>query len=90
MKKTEFVKEVAQRAGVSVSEATKVVDSAIAVITESVKNGEAVGITGFGTFDRSYRSEHKGRNPQTGEEITIEGKFLPVFKAGAPFKDAVK
>lgn len=90
MKKTDLIKAVSEKTGVSVSEATKVVNATIEVIVDEVKEGYAVGITGFGTFVRSYRNPHKGRNPQTGEEILIEGKNVPVFRAGASFKDAVK
>lgn len=90
MKKTDLITAVSEKAGVSVNEAAKVVNATIEVITDAVQTGESVCITGFGTFERSYRNPHKGRNPQTGEEISIEGKYVPTFKAGASFKDAVK
>lgn len=89
MKKTDLIKAVSEKTGVSVNEAAKVVNATIEVIVDEVKDGYSVGITGFGTFERSYRNPHKGRNPQTGEEILIEGKYVPVFRAGASFKDAV-
>lgn len=89
MKKTELVTKVAKKAGVSYDEASKVVNATTEAIIDAVKDDEAVCITGFGTFGRSYRNPHKGRNPQTGEEIVIQGKYVPTFKAGASFKEAI-
>ena len=58
-------------------------------VTEALKAGERVQIVGFGSFEVRERAAHKGRNPSTGEEITIEASKSPVFKAGKNFKDAL-
>jgi len=59
-------------------------------ITNTLKSGDKVTLTGFGTFLVSERKTREGRNPQTGETITIQGGNVPRFKAGKSLKDAVK
>ena len=90
MNKTEFVDAVAKNAGVTKVDANKVVASVIEVVTKSLKKGEAVQITGFGTWDVVKRAARKGRNPATGKEIKIAASKAPRFKAGAVLKAAVK
>ena len=90
MNKTEFVDAVAKNAGVTKVDANKVVASVIEVVTKSLKKGEAVQITGCGTWDVVKRAARKGRNPATGKEIKIAASKAPRFKAGAVLKAAVK
>ena len=90
MNKTEFVDAVAKIAGVTKVDANKVVASVIEVVTKSLKKGEPVQITGFGTWDVVKRAARKGRNPATGKEIKIAASKAPRFKAGAVLKAAVK
>lgn len=90
MNKTEFVDAVAKEAEASKVAAAQVVNAAIAVITKALKKGDAVQITGFGTFDVVKRSARKGRNPATGKEIKIAASKAPRFKAGKVLKDSVK
>ena len=89
MQKTDFVKSVAERAGVSQKEAKQVVDAALDIITETLKGGEKVTLTGFGTFEMRRRSERHGINPQTRERITIGATNTPGFTASSTFKDRV-
>ena len=86
MNKTEFVEAVAKEAKATKVAANEVVNAVIAVITKSLKKGEAVQITGFGTFEVAKRAARKGRNPANGKEISK----APKFKAGAVLKKAVK
>lgn len=60
------------------------------VITEKVKSGEKVAITGFGTFDLGKRAARRGRDPQTGKEIRIPEMKMPKFRAGKNLKEAVR
>ncbi len=90
MNKTEFVDAVAKNAGVTKVDANKVVAAVIEVVTKSLKKGEAIQITGFGTFDVVKRAARKGRNPATGKEIKIAASRAPRFKAGAVLKKSVK
>ena len=66
------------------------VDTLLAAITESLKEGDAVQLVGFGTFKVNHRAERTGRNPQTGNEIKIAAANVPAFVSGKALKDAVK
>ena len=90
MQKTDFVKSVADRANVSQKEAKQVIDSALDIITESLKGGEKVTLTGFGTFEVRQRQEREGVNPQTRQKIKIAATKTPGFSASSTLKDAVK
>ncbi len=71
-------------------EAAAALDATLKAITKSLKKKEAVTLVGFGTFKGAKRKARKGVNPQTGESIRIKAKNVPVFKAGATLKKAVK
>ncbi|HNP85668.1 MAG: HU family DNA-binding protein [Chloroflexi bacterium SZAS-1] len=90
MQKTDFVKSVAERAGVSQKEAKLVVDAALDIITETLKAGEKVTLTGFGTFEVRQRQEREGVNPQTRQKIKISATKTPGFSASSTLKEAVK
>ena len=90
MTKVELIAAVAEKANLTKKDAEAAVNGALDVITESLKGGDKVTLVGFGTFEVRERPERKGRNPQTGEEITIEASKLPAFKAGKALKDSVQ
>lgn len=89
MNKTEYVAAVAEAAGMTKAQAAIAVDACLAVITNSLKKGEVVQLTGFGTFEVTKRAARTGRNPATGKEIKIKASKAPKFKAGAVLKKAV-
>jgi DNA-binding protein HU-beta len=70
--------------------AQEAVDCVLTSITSSLKKGEDVTLTGFGTFKVVKRKARKGRNPFTGEEIKIKATKAPKFSPGKALKDAVK
>jgi DNA-binding protein HU-beta len=90
MKKTELITQMAQDAGISQAAAGKALDSMIAGITQALttKDGKLT-LTGFGTFSKSHRKAREGRNPQTGETITIKAHNVVKFKPGKQLKDAI-
>ena len=90
MQKTDFVKSVADRANVSQKEAKQVIDAALDIITASLKGGEKVTLTGFGTFEVRQRQEREGVNPQTRQKIKIAATKTPGFSASSTLKEAVK
>ena len=90
MTKVELIAQVAEKTGTSKKASEEAVAAVLASITEALQNGEKVSLVGFGTFEVRERPERKGRNPQTGAEITIEASKLPAFKAGKALKDAVQ
>lgn len=89
MNKTELIERVAQETGFTKKDSGKAVEAVISAITGSLKSGDKVSLVGFGTFDIRKREARKGRNPQTGKEIKIAARKVPVFKAGKPLKEAV-
>ena len=90
MNKSELIDAVASAADISKAEAGRAIDSLTDAIGDALKNGDQVTLVGFGTFSVRERSERKGRNPQTGEEITIKAAKIPSFKAGKGLKDTIK
>lgn len=89
MKKGELVAELSKRTEMSAAAANNAVNTLIDIITERLKKGDTVGITGFGTFSVAKRAARKGRNPATGETIKIAASKSPRFSAGATLKSAV-
>jgi DNA-binding protein HU-beta len=87
--KNELIADVAERAGLSKADAGKAVDGIVASIEAALKAGGEVRIVGFGTFSVSSRAATTGRNPRTGETISIPASKQPKFKAGAPLKQSV-
>ena len=89
MKKVELVEAVAEETGLTKADATKAIDATFKAITNALANGDKVPIVGFGTFDVSERAAREGRNPRTGEPVTIAARKAVTFKAGSALKDAV-
>ena len=90
MTKSEFVDQVADRAGLSKKEAATAVDAMLETIQGALKRGSEITFSGFGKFSVSHRSAREGRNPATGETIRIAASKVPKFTAGASLKKAVK
>ena len=82
MNKNELVEAISNETGLTRVKSTEVVTSIINTITNTLKNGEKVTITGFGTWSTTKRDARKGRNPKTGEVIDIPSKNVAKFKAG--------
>lgn len=89
MNKTELIACVAEKNGMTKRAAAGAVESVFDAITEEVKNGQKVTVTGFGTFEPRVRAARQGRNPQTGEAITISAHTAVAFRAGKGLKDIV-
>ncbi len=90
MNKSELIAALAEKMEVSKKEAEKFLESFINAITESLKKGKDVALTGFGTFSAKKRAARNGINPKTGEKIKIKATVVPKFKAGKGLKDALK
>ena len=89
MDNTELVEEIAQRADSSKVEAQRYVDTLEKVVTEALKDGEEVQITGFGKFYVRKQKAREGINPQTKERMRIPAHKVPAFSAGQGFKEAI-
>ena len=90
MNKTELYAALAKKTGFSKKDAERYTDTFIEAITEALRHGDKVQITGFGSFEVKERAARKARNPRTGEEIDVAASKAPVFKAGKVLKDCVK
>ena len=89
MNKQELISTVADASGLSKSDAVKAVEAVFDAISGSLKKGDEVRLVGFGTFSISKRKASTGRNPRTGEPMTIKASSQPKFKAGKGLKDSV-
>ncbi len=91
MTKQDLVNAAANSAGVTKKAASEVLDAMLESITKSLKKGESVTVTGFGTFRVSKRAARTGVNPRNpSQKIKIPAMKLPAFKAGKSLKDAVR
>ncbi len=89
MNKSELIDSIADKSELTKADAGRALDGFLGAVTEALTNGDSVALVGFGTFSVKERAERKGRNPQTGAEITIKAAKIPSFKAGKTLKDAV-
>jgi DNA-binding protein HU-beta len=89
MNKNDLISAVAESSGLSKSDAAGAVESVFDAITKALSSGDEVRLVGFGTFSVAKRKASTGRNPRTGEPMTIKASTQPKFKAGKGLKDAV-
>ena len=89
MNKTQLIEAVAAAKNLKKKDAEAAVNATFEAITAALKAGDKVQLVGFGTFEVKERGERTGRNPKTGETITIAASKSPAFSAGKAFKDAV-
>jgi DNA-binding protein HU-beta len=90
MTKSDFVDQVASASGLSKKDAGTAVDAVLGTIENALKSGDEVSFTGFGKFHVAQRGAREGRNPRTGESMTIAASKVPRFTAGSGLKKAVK
>jgi integration host factor subunit alpha len=89
MTKADLVDLIYERVGSSKKEACEVVEAVFAIIRQSLRGGDKVKISGFGTFAVNSKKARRGRNPQTGEPITIGSRRVLSFKPSQVLKDRV-
>jgi DNA-binding protein HU-beta len=90
MTKAELIDKISTGAKLSKVDAGKTLDSTLNSIKGALKKGQKVTLVGFGTFSVVKRKARKGRNPRTGEVISIPAAKIPKFRAGKVLKEAVK
>ncbi len=90
MNKAELIDAIASDAKMTKADAKRALDAFIGTTTKALKKGDRVALVGFGSFSVSKREARKGRNPQSGKEITIPAKKVVKFKPGAELADKVK
>ena len=89
MNKSELITAIAEHANLTKAEAGRALDGLTKTIEATLKTGDSITLVGFGTFAVKDRAERTGRNPQTGQEITIAAVKVPAFKPGKTLKDAI-
>ena len=89
MNKNDLIGAVADASGLSKSQASSAVESVFDSISTALKKGDEVRLVGFGTFSVAKRKASTGRNPRTGEPMSIKASNQPKFKAGKGLKDSV-
>ena len=89
MNKTELIAAMAEQSGLSKKDAEAALKAFTDVVANELKANGKVQLVGFGTFEVSERAAREGRNPQTGETMTIAASKAPKFKAGKALKDMI-
>ncbi|PEU49930.1 DNA-binding protein [Priestia megaterium] len=90
MKKAELIDAVATKSELTKQDSKKAVDALFETISNTLAKEEKIQLIGFGTFEVRERAARTGRNPQTGEEMTIPASKVPAFKPGKELKATVK
>jgi DNA-binding protein HU-beta len=89
MNKNELITQIADSSDISKEAAGRALEAFIAAVTDTMKKGEKLALTGFGTFSVSERAAREGRNPQTGNAMNIPAKKVVKFKVGKMLADIV-
>lgn len=90
MTKKDLIEVIAKKANLTNKASRDAIQIALNTIRDSLKRGEKVVLTGFGTFTVRKRAERVGRNPKTGEKITLAARKTPGFTPGKTFKKAIR
>ena len=89
MNRAELIAAMAKKADLTQKDAEKALKAFTDVVADELKKGDKIQLVGFGTFEIGERAAREGRNPQTGETMTIAACKAPKFKAGKALKDAI-
>lgn len=90
MVKKDLIKKIAEKTGATQPESEKFLEATLESIAGYLMDGEKVSLNGFGIFDVKETKARQGRNPKTGEAVSIPASKKPTFKFGKPIRDAVK
>ena len=87
--KSELVKQAAALSDIPAAAAARLIDELLDTVKAHLRNGSKVSIAGFGTFEAQRKPKRQGRNPKTGEPLTIAARKTPKFRPGKALKKAV-
>jgi DNA-binding protein HU-beta len=90
MNNKEFIAKMAKRGGLSIADATSMVDAIVALVTERLKENDQINISGFGVLEAKKRNERLSVNPKTGQRFLIPPKIVPAFRPSSKLKDKFK
>ncbi len=90
MTKSELIERIVEQQGqLSAREVEQAIKTMLDQMTQALSAGERIEIRGFGSFSLHYRAPRVGRNPKTGEAVSLDGKYVPHFKPGKELRDRV-
>jgi len=89
MTKSEIADRIAQKCGYSKKESQDLLESVFRIMKDTLESGEDLKISGFGKFEVRQKNDRRGRNPQTGETITIEARRVLTFKPSSILRNAI-
>ncbi len=89
MNKSELIEHIAKHADISKAAASRALEATVGAVKTTLKKGGTVSLVGFGTFAVTKRAKRTGRNPRTGEAITIKSAKVPKFRPGKALKEAL-
>ena len=89
MNKSELIEHIAKHADISKAAASRALEATVGAVKTTLKKGGTVSLVGFGTFAVTKRAKRTGRNPRTGEAITIKSAKVPKIRPGKALKDAL-
>jgi len=89
MNKSELIDHIANKSDISKAAAARALDALCGAVKTTLKKGGVVTVVGFGTFAVSTRAARTGRNPRTGEAVTIKQAKVAKFRPGKALKDAL-
>lgn len=90
MNKAELIDAVSAKSGLTKADTDRAIKALLDTVSETLAKGDQIALVGFGTFLVRERQARSGRNPRTGETISIESAKIPAFKAGKALKDAIQ
>jgi integration host factor subunit beta len=90
MTKSELIERIVSGQGqLSSRDVELAIKTMLEQMAQALSTGDRIEIRGFGSFSLHYRSPRTGRNPKTGESVTLDGKYVPHFKPGKELRDRV-
>ena len=89
MTKADIAERIQERTGFTKKESTELMEAAFVIMKDTIATGETLKISGFGSFIIQKKGDRRGRNPQTGEEITIKARSVLTFKASNMLRDVI-
>lgn len=89
MTKADITERIQLNTGMTKKESLEILEGFFSIMKKTLEAGEKIKVSGFGNFEVKQKKDRTGRNPQTGESITIEARRILVFKPSAILKSAV-
>jgi integration host factor subunit alpha len=87
--KRDLIERIQAKTGMSNKESTQIIEAVFSIMKNTLESGETLKISGFGSFEVKHKADRLGRNPQTGEVLTIAARRVLTFKPGSVLRQAI-